>query len=227
MPEGASPPKVAATRAYGATIVLHGANYDEAYEEARRIEAREGLVFIHPFDDDGVIAGQGTLGLELVEQLPDLELVYVAVGGAGLIGGVATALKERKPGVRVIGVETRAIPRLQASLRAGQRVTLEAAQTIADGIACRSVGERNFPLAQRYVDEVVAVDDEEIAAAVLLLLEREKALVEGAGAAPLAALLRQPPARGTRVALVVSGGNIDLRLLARLIERRPEVERGG
>lgn len=219
MPEGTPLIKVTSTRNYGAHVVLHGANYDEAYEEARRIQEREGTVFVHPFDDDAVIAGQGTLGLEILEQLPDVELVYAAVGGGGLIGGLALALKQRKPAVRIVGVEPQAIASMQASLQAGHRVTLEAASTIADGIACRTIGEKTFPLAQRYVDEVVTVDEEEISSAILLLLEREKTVAEGAGAAPLAALLRKAPGKGTRVVLVLSGGNIDVNLIARIIER--------
>ncbi len=220
MPEGTPLVKAASTRAYGAHVVLHGANYDEAYEEARRLQEREGRVFVHPFDDDAVIAGQGTIGLELLEQLPDVDAVFVAIGGGGLIGGLSLALKERRPGVRIVGVEPKGIPSMQASLSAGKRVTVPAASTIADGIACRTVGERTFPLAQRYVDEVVTVDEEEIASAILLLLEREKTVAEGAGAAPLAGLLqRHAGLAGKRVVLVLSGGNIDVNLIARIIER--------
>ncbi|MHB8416886.1 MAG: threonine ammonia-lyase [Myxococcales bacterium] len=220
MPEGTPLVKAASTRAYGARVVLHGANYDEAYEEARRLQEQEGCVFVHPFDDDAVIAGQGTIGLELLEQLPDLDQVFVAVGGGGLIGGMALALKEKKPQVRVVGVEPRAIPSMQASLAAGQRVTVDAASTIADGIACRTVGERTLPLARRYVDDMITVGEEEIASALLLLLEREKTVAEGAGAAPLAGLLQQRAATaGKRVVLVLSGGNIDVNLIARVIER--------
>ncbi|HUB07600.1 MAG TPA: threonine ammonia-lyase [Myxococcales bacterium] len=220
MPEGTPLVKATSTRAYGAHVVLHGANYDEAYEEARRLQAHEGRVFVHPFDDDAVIAGQGTIGLELLEQVPELDVAVLAVGGGGLIGGVALALKEKRPGVRVIGVEPSVIPSMQASLAAGKRVTVNAASTIADGIACRTVGERTLPLAQRYVDEVVTVDEEEIASAILLLLEREKTVAEGAGAAPFAGLLhRREALAGKRVVLVLSGGNIDVNLIARIIER--------
>ncbi len=220
MPEATPLVKAASTRAYGAHVVLHGANYDEAYEEALRLQAAEGRVFVHPFDDDAVIAGQGTVGLELLEQLPDLDAVYVAVGGGGLIGGLALAIKETRPAVKVIGVESSAIASLRESLAAHRRVTVAAASTIADGIACRTVGERTFPLAEKYVDDVVTVDEEEIAAAILTLLEREKTIAEGAGAAPLAGLLRQKDRfPGKKVALVVSGGNIDVNVIARVIER--------
>ena len=221
MPEGTPLIKVSSTRSYGAKVVLHGANYDEACEEARRIERREGLLFVHAFDDEAVIAGQGTLGLELLEQLPELDAVFAPIGGGGLISGLGVALKETRPGLRLYGVEARQIAAMRASLDAHERVTLEAAGTIADGIAVRTVGEKTFPLVQRYVDDVFTVDEEEIASAILLLLEREKTVAEGAGAAPLAALL-QDRAKGLglrRVALILSGGNIDVNLIARIIER--------
>ncbi|MHB1844730.1 MAG: threonine ammonia-lyase [Deltaproteobacteria bacterium] len=220
MPEGTPLVKVASTRGHGAEIVLHGANYDEAYEEARRREAAQNLIFVHPFDDDAVIAGQGTLGLELLEALPKLDLVYLPVGGGGLAAGVAVALKALRPSLRVIGVEARAIAPMKASLEAGRRVTLDAATSIADGISVRTVGERTFELFRKHVDQVVTVDEEELASAVLLLLEKEKTVAEGAGAAGLAGLLHgERPAPGSRVAVVLSGGNIDVNLMARIIER--------
>ncbi len=221
--------KVSATRGYGGEVVLHGSNYDEAYDEAMRLSALDHLTFVHAFNDDTVIAGQGTLGLELLEQQPDLEAIIVPIGGGGLIGGIACALKETNPRIQVIGVQPARLPSVKLAVSEGKPVTLPAAVTIADGIAVRRVGERTLPLIQKYVDEIVTVEEEEIANAVLLLLEREKMLAEGAGAAALAALvnrriplLRDSTTRGKagkKVIVVVSGGNIDVTLLARIIER--------
>ena len=216
--------KVSATRGYGGDVVLHGANYDEAYEEALRLSARHHLTFVHAFNDDVVIAGQGTLGLELLEQHPDLEAVVVPIGGGGLIGGMGCALKETNPRIQVIGVQPARLPSVKVALSEGKPVTLPSAVTIADGIAVRRAGERTLPLIQKYVDDVVTVEEEEIANAVLLLLEREKMLAEGAGAAALAALVNRRSSlisekSGKKVIVVVSGGNIDVTLLARIIER--------
>jgi threonine dehydratase len=212
--------KVAATSGYGAEVVLHGANYDEACEEAVRQSRADGLTFLHPFDDDEVIAGQGTIALELLEQIPSLEAVVVPIGGGGLIAGVACALKESNPGIRVIGVQTDRLPSMLRACDAGHPVTVPAEATIADGIAVRRAGDRTLPLVARYVDELVTVDEEEIASAILLLLEREKTLAEGAGAAALAALLRKKTSlNGSRTAVVVGGGNIDVTLLSKIIER--------
>ena len=212
--------KVAATRGFGADVVLHGANYDEACEEALRRRDSEGRTFIHPFDDAEVIAGQGTIGLELLEQVPDLEAVVVPVGGGGLIGGIACALKESNPRIRVIGVEPEKLPSMLRAREAGTLVTLSAEATIADGIAVRRAGGLTLPLVSRYVDEIVTVDDEEIASAILMLLEHEKTLAEGAGAAALAALLQSKTnLRARRTVVLVSGGNIDVSLLAKIIER--------
>src|SRR5580692_10460277 len=229
--------KVSATRGYGGDVVLHGGNYDEAYEEALRISARDHLTFVHAFDDDVVIAGQGTLGLELLEQHPDLEAVVVPIGGGGLIGGIGCALKETNPRIQVIGVQPARLPSVKVALSEGKPVTLPSAVTIADGIAVRRAGERTLPLIEKYVDDVVTVEEEEIANAVLLLLEREKILAEGAGAAALAALINgkipqlqaiceagsssqkspEPKKSGKKIAVIVSGGNIDVTLLARII----------
>src|SRR5271166_6961882 len=216
--------KVSATRGYGAEVALHGANYDESFGEAMRLSEQDDLTFVHAFDDDVVIAGQGTLGLELLEQHPDLEAVVVPIGGGGLISGIACALKETNPRIQVIGVQPARLPSVKVALSEGKPVTLPSAVTIADGIAVRRAGERTLPLIQKYVDEVVTVEEEEIANAVLLLLEREKILAEGAGAAALAALVnrRIPMVRdktGKKIVVVVSGGNIDVTLLARIIER--------
>ena len=212
--------KVSATRAYGAEVVLHGANYDEAYDEAVEQSRQDCLTLIHAFDDDAVIAGQGSLGLEILEQHPDIEAIVSPIGGGGLIGGVACAVKETRPAVKVFGVQPAKLPSMKAAIEAGKPVTLDSAKTIADGIAVRRAGERTLPLVQQYVDQIVTVEEEEIANAILLLLEREKTLAEGAGAAAMAAVLnRKLPLEGKRVAVLVCGGNIDVTLLARIIER--------
>ena len=220
MPEWAPLTKRTAARRQGAEVVLHGENYDEAYARAREIEAERGLVFVHPFDDPRVIAGQGTIGLELAAQVPDLEAVLVPVGGGGLAAGTAVAVKGRKPGVEVIGVQADEVAAMKAAWAGGERVTVPPAPTIADGIAVRRVGEHTLTLCRRWVDQIVSVSEEEIANAILLLLEIEKTVVEGAGAVPLAALVNKKVAEaGKTVALVLSGGNIDVNLISRIIER--------
>jgi threonine dehydratase len=215
--------KVTATREFGAEVVLFGANYDEAYAEARRLCESEGMVFLHPFDDAAVMAGQGTIALEMMEQIAGLEAVIVPIGGGGLIGGMACALKETNPEIRVIGVQTSRLPSMQAARAAGGPVTVDAGTTIADGIAVRRAGAITYPVVAKYVDEIVTVDEDEIAAAILVLLEREKTLAEGAGAAALAALLQGRTSlanrKGMTVGVLVCGGNIDVTLLARIIER--------
>ncbi len=220
MPEATPLVKVVSTRGFGAEVILHGANYDEACEEALRRCEQQGLTFIHPFDDPVVISGQGTIGLELLEQVPDLEAVVVPIGGGGLIGGIACAVKERNPRVRVIGVEPENLPSMLRAREAGAPVTIASQATIADGIAVRRAGDNTLPLVMRYVDEIVTVDDEEIASAILMLLEQEKTLAEGAGAAALACLLQgKTTLSHQRTAVLVCGGNIDVTLLAKIIER--------
>jgi threonine dehydratase len=220
MPEWAPLTKVTAARRQGAEVVLHGENYDEAYARAREVETERGLVFVHPFDDLRVIAGQGTIGLELAAQVPDLEAVLVPVGGGGLAAGTAVAVKGRKPGVEVIGVQADEVAAMKAAWASGERVTVPSAPTIADGIAVRRAGEHTLALCRQWVDQIVSVSEEEIANAILLLLEIEKTVVEGAGAVPLAALVNKKVAgAGKTVALVLSGGNIDVNLISRIIER--------
>ena len=212
--------KISATRGFGAEVILHGANYDAACDEALRLCAADGMTFLHPFDDHAVMNGQGTIGLELLQQVPDLQAVVVPIGGGGLISGVACALKETNPAIRVVGVQTERLPSMLRALEAGGPVTLPAEATIADGIAVRRAGELTLPQVERYVDEIVTVDEEEIANAIMVLLEREKTLAEGAGAVALAALLQQKTSlRNVRTAVLVCGGNIDVSLLARIIER--------
>lgn len=220
MPLATPQVKVAATRSFGAEVILHGASYDEACEEAVRRQKEEGRTFIHPFDDVEVISGQGTIGLELIEQVPDLEAVVVPIGGGGLIGGIGCALKEINPRIRVVGVETEKLPSMLRAREAGAPVTIAPEATIADGIAVRRAGDLTLPLVSRYVDEIVTVDDEEIASAILMLLEHEKTLAEGAGAAALAAVVQSKTnLRHRRTAVLVCGGNIDVTLLAKIIER--------
>ena len=222
MPQQTPLVKVTATRNFGAEVVLHGANYDEAFAEAMRLRELRGMNFIHAFDDAAVMAGQGTIGLELLDQVPDLEAVVVPIGGGGLIGGIACAIKESRPGIKVVGVQTARLPSMAAAVTHHGPVTLEPATTIADGIAVRRAGEITFPMVDRYVDEIVTVDEDEIASAILVLLEREKTLAEGAGAVALAALLQRRTTlipEGARTAVLVCGGNIDVTLLSRIIER--------
>ena len=221
MPETTPIMKVANTRAHGARIVLHGANYDEAHAEARRLEQAEGLTFVHPFDDPAIIAGQGTVGLEILEQVPEADAVLVPIGGGGLASGLAVAAKALRPGIRVVGVQTEVLPSMLAALEAGAPVTLEPASTVADGIAVKRAGDLTFEHVRRLVDEIVTVSEEEIASAILYLLEKEKTVAEGAGAVTVAALMnhRAPGLSGKRAVAVVSGGNIDVNLVARIIER--------
>lgn len=220
MPTGAPLAKVTATQGYGATVVLHGETYNEAYARARAIAAETGAVYIHAYDDPDIIAGQGTLGLEILSDLPDVEAIVVGIGGGGLISGIATAVKALNPGVRVYGVQASGAASMRAALDAGEIVTLPALATIADGISTKSAGAYTFEIVRALVDEVVTVDDEEIIDAVLLLLERCKLLVEGAGAAGVAALLAgKLDLAGKRTAVVLSGGNIDMHLVGRFIQR--------
>jgi threonine dehydratase len=212
--------KVAATKGFGAEVVLHGANYDEAYSYALECCVAQGMTFLHPFDDAEVINGQGSIGLELLEQVPDLEAVVVPIGGGGLISGVACAIKESNPKVRVVGVQTERLPSMLRATEAGRPVTIPASATVADGIAVRRAGDVTLPLVQRYVDEIATVDEEEIANAILVLLEKEKTLAEGAGAVAIASLLqRKTSLEGQKTAALVCGGNIDVSLLAKIIER--------
>jgi len=220
MPEQTPLLKVANTRSHGATVELAGSSYDEAYAEARRLEVSRRLTFVHPFDDPAVIAGQGTVGLEILEQVPDADALMVPVGGGGLISGIAVAVKALRPGIKVIGVETEVLPSMLASLEEGHLVTIEPASTLADGIAVKRPGELTFEHVRKLVDEIVTVSEEEIASAILYLLEKEKTVVEGAGAVGVAALVnRKVRLDGQRVVSVISGGNIDVNVVARVIER--------
>jgi len=212
--------KVMATRGFGGEVILSGANYDEACQEAMRRCEQLGPTFIHPFDDEAVISGQGSVGLEMLSQMDDIDVLVVPIGGGGLIAGVACAVKETAPKVRVIGVQTSKLPSMKAAVEQGSPVVLPAKFTIADGIAVRCAGSVTFPLVQRYVDDIVTVDEEEIANAILQLLEKEKTLAEGAGAVATAAVLQHKiHFTGKKVGVFVGGGNIDVSLLSRIIER--------
>jgi threonine dehydratase len=222
MPERTPLIKVSRTRdEYKAHVILKGTNFDESYAEALRLQEKDNLVFVHPFNDDYVIAGQGTIGLELLEQTPFMDMVVVPIGGGGLISGIACALKEANPRLQVVGVQTEALGSMKASIDAGKVVEIPPGATMADGIAVRKPGDRTFAMVRKYVDDVVTVDEEEIANAILLLLEQEKSVVEGAGAVGLAALLngRIPRALGKNVVVLLCGGNIDMNVISRIIER--------
>ncbi len=215
MAENATPSKVAATRAYGAEVVLHGRIWDEANALAQRLAAEQGLTFIHPFDDLQLIAGQGTVGLEIAEDLPDVDAVIVPIGGGGLISGVALALKAVKPTVRVIGVESSDGPAMQRSVEAGHVVTLDRVDCVIDGLRVQRVGELTFSIVRRHVDALVTLSDADIFEAVLWVMGRCKLVVEGAAAAPVGALLNGLVAlpAGARVVCVLSGGNLNLEQL--------------
>ena len=221
MPQYAPISKVSATRRYGGDVVLHGVDYSEAQARAHGIAAEKGRTYVHAFDDEQVMAGQGTVGLEIAEQCPEVDTVVVPVGGGGLIAGVATALKGRLGDVRVVGVQAEGASAAADSLRKGSRQDLAGVDTIADGIAVRSVGELTFPVLRERVDEVVTVSDEAIAVAVTSLLERSKTLVEGAGAVPLAATLDRTFDYDEDEVLVplLSGGNIDMNTLTTVVMR--------
>ena len=219
MPEGVSLAKQMATRAYGGEVVLFGQNTDEALHYAKRL-TESGKFFIHPFDDEQVIAGQGTIGLEILEEVPGVEAIIVPIGGGGLISGIATIVKKRKPNVKVIGVQSAHVPSAYYSLKRKRIVEVKAKPTLADGIAVQRVGEITFPLIQKGVDEIVTVEEDEIASAILMLMERKRIVAEGAGATPLAALLsKRLKTRLKKIVLVISGGNIDFHLLDRIIEK--------
>ena len=220
MPEATPLTKISATLGYGAEVVLYGNNYDEAYAHTLELVEERGYTFIHPFNDPRVIAGQGTLGLEVLAQCPEVETIVVPIGGGGLIAGIALAVKALRPDVKIIGVEPEGAAGMKRSMEHGRLETLERVDTIADGIAVRRPGELAFEVVQKYVDDIVLVSDQEIAAALMRFLERCKSLAEPAGAAALAALSngRIPGGKGCTVAMVC-GGNIDLTLLSRIIDR--------
>ena len=220
MPRLAPLSKVSATRAYGAKVILHGDVYDDAYAEAKRIQAEENSTFVHPFNDPMVIAGQGTIALEILDDLSDVEVVVVPIGGGGLIAGMAVALKKLKPSIKIIGVQTKNCAGMAESIVQKHIVTVDGIPSIADGITVKTPGDLTFDLVQRYVDDIVTVNEEEIASAILLLLEKVKTVAEGAGAATIAAVLnRLSKYKNRKIVAVISGGNIDVNTMTRIINK--------
>lgn len=220
LPDGAPISKVEATKSYGAEVCLVKGVYDDAYAEALRQRDELGYTFVHPFDDENVIAGQGTIGLELIEQIPDMDAVIVPIGGGGLISGVAFAVKSLNPKIKVYGVQAAGAPSMFNSVRDNKIECLDSVSTIADGIAVKEPGENTFKYVSEYVDDIVTVTDDEISAAILALMEQQKLVTEGAGAVPVAAaMFNKIPVKGKKVVCLLSGGNIDVTILSRVIKR--------
>lgn len=220
MPDGAPISKVEATKRLGAQVCLVPGAYDDAYAHAIKLREETGATFIHPFDDEEVIAGQGTIGLEILDQLPDVDAVVVPVGGGGLISGVATAIKMLNPAVKVYGVQAEKAASMAGSRAAGEQITLDSVDTFADGIAVKHPGDNTFEICKKYVDDVVTVTEDEIATAILSLIENQKLIAEGAGAVSVAAVLfGKLPLAGKKVVCLISGGNIDVNILSRVITR--------
>ncbi len=220
LPDGAPISKVEATKSYGAEVVMVKGVYDDAYNRALELRDEKGYTFVHPFDDDNVIAGQGTIALEIIEELEDVDAVVVPVGGGGLISGVAYALKQLKPNIKVYGVQAAGAPSMFNAIKNGKRERLASVSTIADGIAVKEPGENTFDLCSKYVDEIVTVSEGEISSAILALIEQHKLIAEGAGAVSVAAVMfNKLPIKNKKVVAVVSGGNIDVTILSRVIKR--------
>lgn len=220
LPAGAPISKIEATKALGAEVVLVPGVYDDAYARALELQKEHNYTLVHPFDDPLVIAGQGTIGLEIIEEMPDVEAVIVPIGGGGLISGVAFTIKTLKPDVKVYGVQAKGAPSMVDSIKKGERVRLDSVSTIADGIAVKEPGVNTFDICSKYVDEIVTVSDDEVAAAILTLIEQQKLVAEGAGAVSVAAaMFNKVPIQGKKVVCLVSGGNIDVTNLNRVITR--------
>jgi threonine dehydratase len=219
MPTNASPAKVAATRGYGATVVLEGKNYDESWTKAQEIAKTTGATIIHAFDDPKIIAGQGVIGLEIIEQLPDVDEIYVPIGGGGLAAGILTAIKDKNPNVKVVGVESKSFPSMKNSLDSGKLETIDGGFTIADGISVRTPGKQTFEIIKDKIDEIVLVDDDEIINTMFLLMERSKSVIEPAGAAGLAYLVSNKPSPGKKVVPILCGGNVDMYLLGQIVAK--------
>ena len=220
LPDGAPISKVEATKSYGAEVCMVNGVYDDAYKKALELKEEKNYTFVHPFDNEDVIAGQGTIGLEILEQMPDVEAVIVPIGGGGLISGVAFAIKNLNPNIKVYGVQASGAPSMRNSIRDGKIECLDHVSTSADGIAVKEPGEHTFQYVSQYVDEIVTVTDDEISAAILALIERQKLIAEGAGAASVAAaMFNKVPIQGKKTVCLVSGGNIDVTILSRVIKR--------
>ena len=219
MPKNASPAKVAATRGYGATVVLEGKNYDESWVKAQEIAKTTGATTIHAFDDTQIISAQGVIGLEIIEQLPDVDEIYVPIGGGGLAAGVLTAIKGKNPNVKIIGVESKSFPSMKNSLDSGKLETIDGGFTVADGISVRTPGKQTFEIIKDKIDEIVLVDDDEIIKTMFLLMERSKSVVEPAGAVGLAYLVSKKPSPGKNVVPILCGGNVDMYLLGQIVSK--------
>ncbi len=220
LPDSAPISKVEATKGFGADVCLVAGCYDDAYQKALELKEKEGYTFVHPFDDENVIAGQGTIALEILNDLDNIDAIVVPVGGGGLLSGIAYTVKQIRPSVKVYGVQVKGAPSMYNSLKAGKIQCLKSVQTIADGIAVKEPGENTFAIASEYVDDVVLVSDDEVASAILALIEKQKMIAEGAGATAVAAVMFDKlPLKGKRVVCVVSGGNIDVTSLSRVIDR--------
>ena len=219
MPKNASPAKVAATRGYGATVVLEGKNYDESSAKAREIANATGATIIHAFDDPQIIAAQGVIGLEIIEQLPDVDEIYVPIGGGGLASGVLTAVKSKNPNVKIIGVQSKSFPSMKNSLDSGNIQTVDGGFTIADGISVKTPGKQTFEIIKNQIDEIVLVDDDEIIKTMFLLMERSKCVIEPAGAVGLAYLISKKPSPGKKVVPILCGGNVDMYLLGQIVAK--------
>ena len=219
MPKNASPAKVAATKGYGANVILEGINYDESYSKAKKIAKETGATIIQAFDDPQIIAAQGVIGLEILEDLPDVEEIYLPIGGGGLAAGTVLAIKEKNPNVRVIGVQSKSFPSMYESVKQNEMTLTGGGRTIADGISVKMPGEITFDIIKNMIDEIVLVDDEEITKAMFLLMERMKFVVEPAGAVGLAYLISKKPSPGKKVVAVLAGGNVDMYLLGQIVDK--------
>jgi len=219
MPKNASPAKVAATRGYGANVILEGVNYDESSAKAKEIAKETGATMIHAFDDPQIIAAQGVIGLEILDDLPDVDEIYLPIGGGGLAAGTLIAIKEKNPNIKVVGVQSRSFPSMYESLKQGSVTASGGARTIADGISVKIPGQLTYDIVSKLIDEIVLVDDTEITKAMFLLMERMKFVVEPAGAASLAYLISKKPAPGKKVVAVLAGGNVDMYLLGQIVDK--------
>ena len=219
MPKNASPAKIAATKGYGANVVLEGKNYDESWIKAQEIAKTTGAEIIHAFDDPQIIAAQGVIGLEIMEQLPDVDEIYVPIGGGGLAAGILIAVKTKNPNVKVIGVQSKSFPSMKNSIDSGKLETVDGGFTVADGISVKTPGKQTFEIIKNMIDEIVLIDDEEIIKAMFLLMERSKVVVEPAGAAGLAYLISKKPSSGKKVVPILCGGNVDMYLLGQIVAK--------
>jgi len=219
MPKNASPAKVAATRGYGANVILEGVNYDEAYAKAKEIAKETGATMIHAFDDPQIITANGVIGLEILDDLPDVDEIYLPIGGGGLAAGTLIAVKEKNPNIKIVGVQSRSFPSMYESLKQGSLTVSEGSRTIADGISVKIPGQLTFDIIKELIDEIVLVDDTEITKAMFLLMERMKFVVEPAGAASLAYLISKKPAPGKKVVAILAGGNVDMYLLGQIVDK--------